>query len=140
MKRKFALVAALLVGLSFAACGGDEKPGANKPGRAALVAVVTVKAGDWVTVPVAFTNPSDGVVRYPWQGGTLVLLSGALYQNGKLLDDGITVQGQRLTKDHVKDLKPGETLKFRYTLLYLTVKPGEYELRLKYEIPPQVGL
>jgi hypothetical protein len=32
----------------------------------------------------------------------------------------------------VRELKPGETITFSYTLRYFELQPGWYELRLKY--------
>jgi len=138
MKRHFALVTGLLGVLSFAACAGNDKPPAGGPGRASLLPIVTVKGTSDFTVPVAFTNPSDGIVRYPFARGGLGLVAGELYQNGKLVEEGLVEYSRPpLKKEQVKELKPNETLIFRYEVPYSRVKPGKYELRLSYEIPPK---
>jgi len=66
------------------------------------------------------------------------LVAGELYQNGKLVEEGMVEYSRPpLKKEQVKELKPSETLIFRYEVPYSHVKPGKYELRLSYEIPPK---
>jgi len=69
MKLQFATIACLLCVLPFLACWGNDKAPKDGPGRASLLPIVTVKGTSDFTVPVAFTNPSDGIVRYPFARG-----------------------------------------------------------------------
>jgi hypothetical protein len=138
MKRASVVATCLVCVLPFLACGGNDKAPKDAQGKAAVVAFVTVKGTSDINVPVAFTNPSEAIVRYPWIRGSLGFLHGVLYQDGKRVKANIVRRdAPPFTKDQVKELKPGETVTFQYRLPYSEVKPGRYELRLVYEIPPK---
>jgi hypothetical protein len=126
MRRALALAVCLLAVLPFMACRGNDM--ATGPGKAALGAVIVVKGGPPFRVPIGLTNPSDGIVRYP-EGGLLV---GALYQKGSFVKPDEEDDKAPLTKDQVRELKPGETATFWYQLPYHKLQPGWYELRLTY--------
>ena len=131
----------LLITLTFAAtacslfsCASDDKA-ASGPPEARLAAVVVVKGSPTLRVPFALTNPSKGIVTYALDptGPGLYHMSGRLFQDGKEAWRPVTTQKLPFDKRQVRKLKPNESV----TLEFDTkdeIKPGKYELRLKYEI------
>jgi hypothetical protein len=122
--------------ISLASCAGPKDAGPPEARLASLV-TVTIKKDRPIEVPFALTNPSKGTVTYAYGGGELYFLGGMLYQNGEMITEGTVTFDQPLpTKERLRKLKPGESVELRYRLPYHEVKPGRYELRLKYDIPP----
>jgi hypothetical protein len=143
MLARIAVPVGVLAGLagvvSVVSCAGQKDNGPAEARLASLV-TVTVKGDEAIRVPFALTNPSKGTVVYSYDPDETGLynLQGLLYQNGEMIKEDLVLADRPLPKkEQLRKLKPGECVILHFTLPYGTVKPGRYELRLTYDIPPK---
>jgi len=86
-------------------------------------------------IPVAVVNRSTTPFRCAARAGRrLLLATSVLYRDGHEATDAFRepVDDRRLEPGDVVEIPPGEVRVFSYRLPYSTVRPGVYELRLRY--------
>jgi hypothetical protein len=108
---------------------------------ARLATLLVVKGGSSVRIPFALTNPTEEEIVYAVEDGTglyhLDSWSG-LYRDGQLVKEGrVIIEHPPFQKHQIRRLKPKETVVLHYKLPNNDLKPGPYELRLIYDIPPK---
>lgn len=102
-----------------------------------LVPVTAVRLSGDIVVPVALVNGSDRVVKYAVNsdGTTLYQLQRQLYYGGKRFDKGsVIVEWPPFKSDQVRELAPHSLVMTKYHVPHDNVGPGQYELRLVYQI------
>jgi hypothetical protein len=135
----------LLAGiLLLSACDGPPSVKSEAPPRLMPIVRVT-QPNDEITLPFLLENrlqrpvkvvllPDDPKLR------TVAFLQWQLYKDGKALPFDVEIRPPFFDKRHVREIKSGEKLNviINVSNLYLpkSLIPGEYELRIKYDLVP----
>jgi hypothetical protein len=105
-------------------------PGRGEAQPVRVVPVFVVEAGSPAIIDVELENTSDQVVRYLADQGTAYRLNLILTKDGEALVPRRPSRLIALSKEAVRDLKPGDCVLHRLKLqeLYPDLRPGLYKL------------
>lgn len=132
------LLTTTFAALAMGACVPTQEPSADAPppfpAGVHAAAVVTLKAGPALSVPVVLVNPTNEVWKYLVVGSAVSGLEHTLSRGGKRVTPAVTPGPGLNTKYTPAELPAGGRIRISQRLHYPALEPGEYDLVLRYEV------